>query len=141
MNIVENHWELEPFSKVGPFRLGSDVNEYIENYKLSIWPLESENPEDFTFYIEGNHSFLATDQYKKITSITCKEECNYKGVNLIGRSLEEVEILLQAKAAYDDQMCDQEIYVVDELGLMLWVDNKIVVTVNCSIYIDPDEVD
>jgi hypothetical protein len=141
MSVSGNNWELEPFDRVGAFKLGSDVNHYIDTYELSLRPIESDNPEDFTFDIGETDSFLRTDYDKHILSVTCEDECRYKGVNLIGKPLEDVELLLQAKAVYDDQMCDQEIYVIDQLGLMLWVDDGIVVTVNCSIYIDPDEVD
>jgi hypothetical protein len=139
MKVDNNDWELKPFDRVGAFKLGDDVNQYVEPYDLSLRPLESDDPEDFTFDIGATDSFLRADHHKNIVSVTCEDKCTYKGINLIGQLLEAVEVLLETKAVYNDQMCDQEIYVIDELGLMLWVDKGVVVTVNCSIYIDPDE--
>jgi hypothetical protein len=139
MSVDNNDWELEPFTRIGAFKLGDNVNQYIEFYKLSLRPLESDAPEDFTFDIGETDSFLRADYYKNIVSVTCEDKCIYKGVNLIGNSLKKIETLLKLKAVYNDQMCEQEIYVIDELGLMLWVDEGVVVTVNCSIYIDPNE--
>jgi hypothetical protein len=141
MNVeTKNDWELVPFTKVGAFKLGSELTfEFIKKHNLEMWPIESNTQDEFSYYIGGTDSFLTTDG-DVIKNVSCRDECNYKGVNLIGRPLEEVEILLQSNAVHDDYMIEHDVYLIDELGLMVWVKDGLVSIIDCSIYIDPDEI-
>jgi hypothetical protein len=133
-----NNWEMEPFTKVGVFRFGEFYKEY-QNL-LQPWDEEDQLEDSITFYIVGTDSYLTADENDKIESITCKEECNYKGVNLIGKTFKEVESILNAKAVFDENLANQDIYDVNDCGLMLWVKDDVVVSIDCNRYIDPDEV-
>jgi hypothetical protein len=135
---IRNNWDLEPFVKIGSFKFGDDYTKYLNS--LQLWDEKDQRDDELTLDIIGTDSFLITDETHRIRQVTCKDECNYKGVNLIGKHLEEVESILNVKAVYDDYLMDQDVYLIDEFGMTLWVNDGIVVTVGCSVYIDPDEI-
>jgi hypothetical protein len=133
-----NDWELKPFTKVGVFEFGHCYEEYQS--LLQSWDEERQLEDSTTFYIVGTNSYLTADNNKNIESITCKEKCNYKGINLIGKTLKEVESILNVKAVFDENLADQDVYDVDDCGLMLWIKDNAVVSIDCNRYIDPDEI-
>jgi hypothetical protein len=138
--ISKNDWELEPFIRVGIFKLGEPLSlNFIREY-LKMWPTESNTQDEFPYDIIGTNSFLSTDCNDVIQHVSCRDQCNHKGTNLIGKSLEEVEVLLGYKTVVKYPLIDPDTYNIDELGLLIWVEEGLVVTVDCGIYIDPDEI-
>jgi hypothetical protein len=141
-DTIKNDWTLEPFVRVGIFPLGKIISSKVKKDFLEQCPEEeTANESDTKFKIIGANAFLTVDINGCVKHVNCDDECNYKGTNLIGKSLREVESLLGHKAlAYLPDIIIGA-YDVDELGVMLWIDNNgLVKTVDCSMYIDPNEV-
>jgi hypothetical protein len=138
MYIAEKDLVLEPFIKVGAFRFETHYSRY--SGLLEPWDQEEEIEDSATFDMVGTESFLSTDKDGKIEHITCKDECNYRGVNLIGKSLDEVEKILGYEGVVTYPEINSDVHSIDKLGLTIWVEEGIVVTIGCMMYIDPDEV-
>jgi hypothetical protein len=140
MNAIKNDWSLEPFKGVGAFKLGEHVSSYLKIPNLlEPWDEEDQDEDSISYNILGTRSYISADENGKIETVSCHEKCNFKGENLIGKSLKEIESILNAKAEYDDNLAEQDVYVIDELELMIWVKDGFVSIIDCGIYIDPNE--
>jgi hypothetical protein len=138
----KNDWVLEPFVRVGIFKFGENYSTYLRIPDLlEPWDEEDQREDTIVFDVVGTSSYISVDEKGKIDTVYCRDECNYTGVNLIGKPLEEVESVLKVKAIYDENLAEQDIYTIDELGLTVWVKDGLVSIIDCSIYIDPNEVD
>jgi hypothetical protein len=139
---INNDWVLEPFVRVGIFPLGKQISfDLMKEFLEKSSDEETANARDTKFNILGANAFLIMDEHGRVKHINCDDQCNYKEVNLIGKPLKEVESLLGYEAI--SYMPDIVVgaYDIDELGVMLWVnDDGLVKTVDCGMYIDPDEV-
>jgi hypothetical protein len=139
---INNDWVLEPFIRVGIFPLGKQISsDFTKKFLEESSDEETANENDTKFNILDSNAFLTIDENGLVKHVNCDDQCNFKGVNLIGKPLEEVESLLgyEAVAYLPDIIVG--VYDVDEIGVMLWVDNDgLVKTVDCGMYIDPDEI-
>jgi hypothetical protein len=137
MDVQKNSWNLEPFLRVGVFEFGKSVAPYVDAYNLIPWE-EGQSEDAFQYDISGTESYISTDN-GKIVTVSCRDECNYAGKNLLGKTLDEIESILQKEAAFDENIMGQDIYEFDDLGLTIWFQENVAKSIDCSIYIDPDE--
>jgi hypothetical protein len=139
--IDHNDWVLEPFVRVGVFRLGKKLPPVAHQKYLVPWKEDFEIHESFSFDIKGTKSSVMTDGDDVIESVCCQDHCFYHGRDLIGKRLQDVEFLLGHKAVLDRPELIPDCYSVDGLGLIIWVDDDVRVTsVDALRYFDPDEV-
>lgn len=130
---------LVPRHQVGDFKLNEDISFYIEKFNLSQKP--SEDNTGWTVYdFDTNISLFVEDG--KIESISCTEECLYKGGNMIGMSFETFLSYYKIKPegppdilyVNDDEV--QNVYEFDEIGLQIWCDENYIKTVIVSDFKD-----
>jgi hypothetical protein len=126
-----NETEWIPQKKVGPFKFGHSIKEYIQKYNLVSIPEEYNEKASWSVYKVGEDDRIYVEE-DKIVSILCCSKCLYKDRNLIGMSIDEVSILLGSKPDEKDMVelsnGLQEVYEYDQFGLQLWVMNGNVIT-------------
>jgi hypothetical protein len=139
--IDHNDWVLEPFIRVGVFRLGKVFPPVAHQRYLTPWKEDFEFDDSYSFDIKGTESFLSTDGDDVIEHVSCRDHCFYHGRDLIGTRLQDVESLLGHKGVLERPELIPDCYSIDALGIDIWVDDDMRVTVvDASMYIDPNEV-
>lgn len=86
------------------------------------------------------------DKDGMIESISCKTECIWEGVDLIGLAYKRFNLLCPKPIAHNDRVWvylnedqdeqEQDVYEYDELGLQLWVFDGTIVTALATSYQD-----
>ena len=79
---------FQPFQGIGDFTFNESISNYLNSYEFTIYPKEGEYDCD-KYNIDNIDISLYLDHNNIIESISCREECLYKGRNLIGMSIEE----------------------------------------------------
>lgn len=126
-----NELKWIPLKKVGPFKFGSSIKEYVQKYDLVNIPEEYNEKVDWGVYkfLENDRIYTEND---KIVSVLCSSNCLYKGRNLIGMPIDQITIILGRKPDNVEmaELSDgpQKIYDFEKLGLQLWVKGEYVVT-------------
>ena len=134
---------LVPFERVGDFELGGDLINYKENYNFDYSPADdSTGWETYSIQDEGLSIYTEAN---KIVSIACDEECLYNGRNVIGMFIDEFVSFfnMQSTGEVDTYVKEnniiQNIYEFDEIGLQVWCENDLIVTVIASPFIEDEE--
>ncbi|WP_299223821.1 hypothetical protein [uncultured Psychroserpens sp.] len=121
------------------------IYNYLDTFEFKIYRKDGDNDCD-KYRIDNPDISLYLDDNNKIESINCRDECLYKGRNLIGMTIEdfishtgekyygEVDIL-----DYEDDGIPQYVYEFDDIGLQVWCKNNIVVTIIASPEISDEE--
>lgn len=129
---------FQPFECIGEFVFGTSINDYKNEFKFTLYPKEGTNDCD-KYNIDNPDLSLYVDENNLIESINCRDECLYKGRNLIGMTIEdfishtgekyygEIDIL-----DYEDDGVPQYVYEFDDIGLQVWCKNNIIVTIIAS---------
>lgn len=132
MNIV---WNWTPRVGLGPFKVGENIDKYKSEFGL-IFLDEQDNTNWDSYKLPELDIFIDVEN-EIIESIHSDKYFCYKGVNLIGLTLEELnQKLPQTRAEIDDcvEFDDGDIqtpYDYDELGLQVWLSNNRVVSIIC----------
>ncbi len=136
---------FQPFLGVGDFMFNKSIYNYLDTFEFKIYRKDGDNDCD-KYRIDNPDISLYLDDNNKIESINCRDECLYKGRNLIGMTIEdfishtgekyygEVDIL-----DYEDDGIPQYVYEFDDIGLQVWCKNNIVVTIIASPEISDEE--
>ncbi|UMY65276.1 MULTISPECIES: hypothetical protein [unclassified Flavobacterium] len=120
-----------PFEQVGEFKLGTPINDYLKSFSFTFsekdtiteWETYELQEEGLELYVENG----------LIVSICCRDECIYKGRNMIGMGIDEflsafsVHSSSSNKIHLDDDE-SQFVYDIDEMGLQVWSRNGRIVT-------------
>ena len=135
--MMEIIWNWQPKVGLGPFILGTLIDTYRKNYSFVLASDEVEDRTNWVGYkITGVDTFIDVED-GSIESISSSEYFCFKGDNLIGLTFNELNKKLPnaihgigEPVEYDDG--DVQIsYDYDELGLIIWVSNDIVVNATC----------
>ncbi|MFD2916841.1 hypothetical protein [Psychroserpens luteus] len=126
-----------PFIRIGDFTFESKINNYKSNFKFAYTPV-NDSTEWETYEIEDLGLSLYVEE-DNITSIVCRDDCLYKGRNLIGMTIEEFISHTEEKyygeidiLDYEDDGVPQYVYEFDDIGLQVWCKNNIIVTIIAS---------
>jgi hypothetical protein len=136
------HIELNPNKNVGIFVLGMNINKYLYLPHNIIHHEEKETPsyDSYRFYTLG---LIIWVENAKIKTINCEKECYWQGKNLIKMPFEQFLSEYQVKPEKSEMLYtlvsenrgqNQMVYDFDDLGLMVWVWRKKIVTVLVSKY-------
>lgn len=141
MQQIKIDWIWLPCKSIGPFVFNDDIKNYIAPYKLILDTETYSDAESVAFNIEGYESTLHIEN-GVIESINCHDSLIYKKVDLIGKSFNFVEKLIDEK----HNKMGEEIYMsdgpqvtieYDNLGLQLWKNqDDIIVSAFCNGLID-----
>ena len=138
MNIV---WNWLPNIGLGPISLGSLISSYIEIYKLEIDEEDVDDTGWLQYKFPTKEIYIQVDiSTNLVESILSYDDFYYKGKNIIGIGLDELEILLRCKpdeigesVVYDDADV-QTPYDYISIGLQVWTSNSKIVSASCVNY-------
>ncbi|MEM9885465.1 MAG: hypothetical protein AAF849_06200 [Bacteroidota bacterium] len=134
-----------PFEQIGEFKLQHSVTGYTNKFVFEVSNGESSTGW-VTFSLDEFGLSLFVDKATMvIESISCDEECLYKGRNIINMTIQEF-ITHSGKVYYDEPDCldfeedniPQYVYEFDDIGLQIWVKNDKIVTVIAFEHIEED---
>ncbi len=131
---MKSQWIWKPNLSVGLIRLGDNIS-YYDSFNLIKGERDSTDwisykLPDLETYIDAENDI--------IVSISSFEEFYYKGINLIGIKVEDLENIFSCKpdeidepVLYEDGDI-QTSYTYNSLGLTIWInDNNKVVSASC----------
>lgn len=119
---------LKPLISVGNYEFGANAKDYLrkKDYWLYYPPYKNLKTED---YEDERDGIKLGVENGKIISISCRKECVYQGVNLIGMFIDE--FIKQFNVTPDEidklwvsEKEQQEVYNFEKLGIMLWINDE-----------------
>lgn len=129
---------LNPGYSVGLFRFDEHISLYSGQYDFDIETTGECNPTT-SYLLEEEDASLTLDEAERIEFISCHKELQFRGANLIGMSLRQVEIYTTASYVgtpdslnWEDDNIPQIVYEFESMGLQVWVKNDIIVTIIAS---------
>jgi hypothetical protein len=132
MNIL---WNWLPRVGLGPFKLGENIQKFKHNYDFVL--LDEEDTTNWDSYKLSELDIYIDVEDDIIKSIHSDKYFCYKGINLIGLTLEEFNQQLSQFSAEIGEYVEfdngdiQTPYDYDEVGLQVWLSNNKVVSVIC----------
>lgn len=138
-------WLLVPNISLGPFVFGSEVAAYIDKFgaRLEVDP-DAGHLELQTYSLPNTDGYLGVENGILI-SVTVRKGAFYKGVDIVGLRISELDSLLGCSAddcgpavEYDSGEA-QTPYDYFEFGLQVWTVAEKVVSVSCLDYREDSE--
>jgi len=134
---------LEPRTRVGDFEFNCLIESVISQFEFSHYTPKGEDYE--VYEIEGHKTSIYVEE-GLITSINCKEECLYKGRNMIGMEIDDFLNYYgwepddePDELDFEEDDIPQYVYDFDEPDLQVWTKDGIIVTVIASNYIEEED--
>jgi hypothetical protein len=134
-----------PFRGIGDFMFNEPIASYINTFDFTIYSKDGKYDCD-KYTIDNPDISLHVDDNNNIESISCHEECLYKGRNLIGMTIEEFISHTGEKyygevdrLDFEDDGVPQYVYEFDDIGLQVWCKNDVIITIIASSEIDDEE--
>lgn len=132
---------FQPREGIGEVYFGESKEKYFNVLQKSD-ELTSES-EGYEVYELPEKDMAVYFEDGVVDSINCKEECLFKGRNIIGMSYTEFISYYDLEPDgepdeldFEEDNIPQLVYEFDDLGLQVWTKNDIVVTVIASNIID-----
>ncbi len=126
-----------PFDCIGDFVLKSKISNYTKDFQFNYVP--ADDTTEWETYEEQHLNLSIYVENEIIQSISCNEECLYKGRNIIGMNIDEfmsfynIEPVGKVDKLYINDDETQDIYEFDDIGLQAWCSKGIIVTAIVSI--------
>jgi len=132
---------LKPLEGIGDFRIGSNVRSVLQEYKYELSEDEYNTGQDTYIFRTLGISLFVNKESGLIESVLSDEECLFKGMNIIGMSLNSFIIHVESEYVgipdcldFQEDGIPQYVYEFEDLGLQVWTKNDIVVTVIATKY-------
>lgn len=131
---------LIPFKQVGDFVLGEDIVKYVGRFEFSINDMSDEQVVPTVNYTLSDPEItLFVEMDGIIDFIGCYEELLYKGVNLIGLSLQQFsdyveDVYSEEDRLYVDEGEPQYVYEFNQVGLQVWTKGELGVIDSIMVY-------
>lgn len=137
MSVV---WLLLPNISLGPFVFGTGIGQYIDKFgaRLKVDP-DASPLELQTYSLPSSDDYLGVEN-GILVSMTAHQGVIYKGVDLVGLRIADLEGLLGCRADDTGTAVEYENGEVRtpsdffEFGLQVWTSNGIVVSASCLDY-------
>ncbi|WP_193368239.1 HEAT repeat domain-containing protein [Pelagibius marinus] len=138
-------WELIPNISLGPFVFGTEIDEYVDRFAARFKEDPEAGPEEWqTFSLPHSDDYLSVEE-GVLVCVTGYKGVIYKGVDLVGLTLAELEKLLGCPpddigptVEYENGEV-QTAYDFDDFGLGVWTADDKVVSVSCLDYREDTE--
>lgn len=128
---------LNPFQSVDIFGLDSQIENY-QSY-LNYWHYEPDDEFGKSYYKSLDGNLMIAVRNQKIESIFCYQSLYYKGVNLIGLTLNDFKALMNTEPVGEVDELDFEmdgypqfVYEFERVGLQVWEKQDLIVTIVAS---------
>jgi hypothetical protein len=128
---MEISWLWIPGESVGPFRFGEEAEGVLVSYKLVKLEPDCQGASWDTYEIPAYKTKLYVED-GRIINVLCEDELYYRGVNLIGLSLEETRAFLGPEDEYVQKISLGDAAYYHRLGLTLWIVDGIIDTATCE---------
>lgn len=132
--------ELIPNKSLGIFILGSSIKKYVHlPHDLAKNKEKYFSYDSYNFYELG---VIVWVEKGKVETVCCKNECYWKGDNLLRMSIDKFQSLYNVISDKSEKIYhlvngrgqNQMVYDFDQLGLQIWVWRNKIVTVLVSNY-------
>lgn len=126
-----------PFECVGDFFLKSNISDYTEIFEFKYIPVDDVT--EWETYEELDLKLSLYVENGTIQSISCNDECLFKGRNIIGMEIDEfmnfynIEPVGEVEKLFVNGDETQDVYEFDDIGLQVWCRNNVIVTVIASM--------
>jgi hypothetical protein len=154
MNIDKLFWKWVPCVSVGPFKFGTPIHNYLEQYelyeeddyyrlanekrlfpKLNSWDHFKDRNQYLT--LKYDHSFIIYTKNFLIDDISIRTYLYYNNCDIIWKQLDEVmKIIGRSSWDYEDSQeiedQSQQMYIFYDLGLTLWTFEGKVENASCD---------
>ncbi|WP_447768474.1 hypothetical protein [Sphingobacterium faecium] len=129
---------LIPFKQVGIFVLGQEIIQYLDEFEFEVHDMSEDQVAPSINYIFFNPEMTLFVLDKKNDFIGCYEELLYKGVNLIGLSVQQFSDYIEDDYSDEDKLFvneeeEQYVYEFDKIGLQVWTKGKLGVIVSIMV--------
>lgn len=129
---------LIPFKQVGVFVLGQEIIQYLDEFEFEVHDLSEDQVAPSINYIFFNPEMTLFVLDKKIDFIGCYEELLYKGVNLIGLSVQQFSDYIEDDYSDEDKLFvneeeEQYVYEFDKIGSQVWTKGKLGIIVSIMV--------
>jgi len=128
-----------PNKSFGSIVLGDDINKYRTELNLQRIEDIGENEDNFSYYLLGFDVSIDTED-GKVSSVSVRDECIYKGINIIGMKITELADLLgcfdyqvEEGIVHDDGDIRTPVHF-DKFGLQAWFSCNVLVTASIADY-------
>jgi hypothetical protein len=129
------HFDLVPKISVGPFVIGTSINDYLSMPLCEIVNEFDDGVDWKGFDLIGSGIRIYFEN-EILISVSCDEECYYNGLNLIGMDYQEFKSIVQAEpVGFSEEDLDDGIrliYDYDSLELLVYVKDGQVILISCS---------
>jgi hypothetical protein len=141
MNVM---WDWLPNIRLGPVVLGENIDIYINSLNVYLEDEEQDDMTDWVRYVVPDVDIYIDVENGKVVSVTSYGEFIYKGKNIIGMNVIDLDRILGCAAdevggsvVYDDG--DRRTpYEYFNLGLQVWTSKNIITSGSCLTYEDCD---
>lgn len=134
-----NKIKWNPLKNVGPFKINTSIDDYIEKYNLKKTENGKKDKTNWITYREINSNISIHVENNRIVSIACYKYCFYNDVNIIGLTINDFKNLINKTP--DDNIDTIEIenetqyvYEFEDLGCQVWERSGKIVTIFCCNY-------
>ena len=127
-------WQWEPLISIGYIRFNEPIIPLIRKYKLQR-KVEYEPP-DWQVYEFPEDETLVNVEKSRVLSVSCYNNFFYKGKNLLGISLKEINDILGKEYEIDESIETQTLVIYDSMSLQLWFENGVTVSAMCYGFIE-----
>ncbi|GGH20542.1 hypothetical protein GCM10011418_25840 [Sphingobacterium alkalisoli] len=128
------------FKQVGDFILGDSIKEYLDRFEFSIDDMSDDKVTPVICYTFSNPEITLFVEIDGIIDyIECYEELLYKGVNLIGLSVQQFSNHVEDDYSDEDRLYVNEedvryVYEFNQVGLQVWAKGKLGVIDSVVVY-------
>ena len=112
-------WNWKPCVSVGSVRFNEPIAPLVDQYKLQR-KVEYDTP-DWEAYEFPEDETLVNVEESCVVSVSCYNNLFYRGNNLLGLSLEDIENILGYEYKIDEGMEAQTSVEYDTMSLQLWL--------------------
>ncbi len=138
-------WLLVPNISLGPFVFGTEVAAYIDKFGARLKVDPNAGPLELqTYSLPNTDDYLGVEN-EILVSVTAHKGVFYKGVDIVGLRISELESLLGGPADDCGPAVEYESgevqtpYDYFEFGLLVWTVAEKVVSVSCLDYREDSE--
>ncbi|CAN0515531.1 unnamed protein product [Laminaria digitata] len=126
---MNTRYEWTPTVGIGPILLGAPIQQYVDAGILKPDPIPEELGGGVSFIDDVDSITVTPDESADllIESIQCDRSILYRGVELLGKSIDEiVEVLGSQPDEFSDEveLYDGDVQIIaefDDLGLLIWM--------------------
>jgi len=128
-------WNWKPLESVGLITFGEYAPPIVAKYNLDKLYANCKSGDWDAYQFPNTETYVCVENFH-IISVGCYDNIFYQDKNLIGLSLDEIRAILGKEDEISEIVGTQIPIEYENLSLILWLKDKIIVGANCSRLIE-----